>query len=243
MKIENIAYSDVSPNNKYNLYLPESAGSALYIFFHGGSLMGGEPSDDTALFEALNKDGIAVASAGYRVYPDAVFPDFIIDAARAVVAICRDVKSYGTFDKIYIGGSSAGAYIAMMLFFDKSYLAEYGFSRDNFDGFIFDAGQPTTHFSVLANSGQDERLVRIDKAAPIFYINKDLDYKGRIKIIVADSDMPGRLEQNLLLKRTMLMFGFDEKRIEFDVMNGFGHCGYCGEAEYFKMISDFILDR
>ncbi len=243
MKFENIIYSDESPKNRYSLYLPKVSGSALYIFFHGGALVGGEPSDDAAMFDALNKNGIAVASAGYRLYPEADFPDFISDAACAVAKICSDIKNYGTFDEIYIGGSSAGAYIAMMLFFDKSHLAKYGISRGDFAGFIFDAGQPTTHFNILAHSGQDERLVRIDKAAPLFYITEEIDYKGRIKIIVADGDMLGRLEQNMLLKRTMLIFGFDENRLDFDVMNGFGHCGYCGEAEYFKMISDFILDR
>ncbi len=242
MRKEGICYSDISAHNKYNLYISEdSSANNLYIFFHGGALTGGTPSDDAAMFEALNKSGIAVASVGYRLYPDADFPDYICDAADAVAKICTEIKNYGEFDRIFIGGSSAGAYIAMMLFFDKSYLEKHGLSRDNFDGFVFDAGQPTAHFTVLAQNGFDERLVRIDRTAPLFYIDEDINYKGRVKIIVADNDMPGRLEQNLLLKQTMLTFGFDKKHLEFNVMNGFGHCGYCGENEYFKMISEFIL--
>ena len=121
-----------------------------------------------------------------------------------------------------------------------------GLLNRDFAGWFFDAGQPTTHYNVLRERGEDTRLIRVDEAAPLYYITSD--FKGELpslQMIVADGDMPSRPEQNLLLRAALLHFGYPAEKIGFRVMRGYGHCGYGGEEKdgrriLGKMITDFI---
>jgi acetyl esterase/lipase len=217
--------------------------NTVFVYFHGGGLEGGDKSDFAECAETLAKQGISVVSANYRIYPDAVFPDFIEDCAKVIAWIKGNGSSYGNFERMFIGGSSAGGYLAMMLSFDKQYLEKYNIDAASIQGYVFDAGQPTTHYNVLRERGLDTRLVRIDHAAPIFYINSSIQ-EGQITpqflIFVAENDMINRLEQTYLLKKTMLHFGYEEKQIQMHIMKGYEHCEYTGNQKFVNILLDFI---
>ena len=72
-----------------------------------------------------------------------------LELLQVAVEMC--IRDRGLTENLYVGGSSAGAYIAMMLCFDPAYLKPYGVS--NIQGYLFDAGQPTVHFRVLKERG------------------------------------------------------------------------------------------
>lgn len=206
----------------------------VLIFFHGGGLDSGDRQDEKVLLSLATEYGIAVATADYRMYPDAKFPDFIEDSADAVKFVMEYNQKKNIFSEYYIGGISAGGYLTMMLFFNRSYLSRRGIVVEDIAGFIFDAGQPTTHFNVLAERGLDTRLVRIDDAAPIFYIDRDYEckeFQPKILILYSDMDIINRLEQNQLLYRTMMHFNYDMDKIEMKCLVGYYHCGYY-EAQY-----------
>lgn len=245
MEMHTIVYDEtIGEAGKLDLYLPDDTKNCpLLIYFHDGGIEEGDKCDMRPFLPKFPKSGIAVVAANYRLYPDAKFPDFIRDCASAVAWVKNEGHRYACFGDIFVGGSSAGAYLAMMLFFDKTYLGVHGIHPNELAGYLFDAGQPTVHFNVLRERGLDTRLVRIDEAAPLYFIDQEYENPQSlppILIFVADNDMPNRLEQNYLLKKTLLEFGFDESKITFNVMKGYSHCGYVLSEQFFKIVTDFV---
>ena len=60
--------------------------------------------DDTCWHLLITEDdgkGIAVASADYRMYPSAKYPDFIEDAAEAVHWVSENIGRYGNCKKLF----------------------------------------------------------------------------------------------------------------------------------------------
>ncbi|AUS98006.1 hypothetical protein CDQ84_01075 [Clostridium thermosuccinogenes] len=245
--IKDISY-DCFEACKLDLYLPESNEFPIMVFFHGGGLEGGDKLSDVDVYESLVKSGIAVATADYRMYPDAKYPEFIEDAASAVKWVLHHIKEYGNCKEIYVAGSSAGAYLSMMLCFDKKYLGKHGIDPNEISGYIFDAAQPTTHFNVLRERGLDTRRVIIDDAAPIYHIGEN-SIEPPLMVLVADHDLPNRLEQTYLFCSTLKNFGYDEKKLTFKLMKGYNHVEYThatdsnGNNIFAEMIKDFIKGR
>ena len=69
----------------------------------------------------------------------------------------------------------------MMLCFDKKYLSLHGIDSDSVKGYIFDAGQVTSHFNVLKEKGKDPRSVIVDKTAPLYYVTQNKNYPQKSK--------------------------------------------------------------
>lgn len=229
--------------HRLDLYTPHQTSGNLLLYFHGGGLEGGDKSDLNLMPEMLTDQGITLVSANYRMYPEARFPDYVDDCARAAAWAWQYAQSQASPLGLYIGGSSAGAYLAMMLFADNRYLARYGLNPWSASGYLFDAGQPTTHFNVLRERGWDPRLVRLDEAAPIFHITQDFPAGRplpRLLILLADHDMPNRLEENRLLMGTLLHFGYPQDHIGFRVMQNAAHCQYTGGADFCRQVVDFV---
>lgn len=223
----------------------------LFIFFHGGGLEVGTQEITPALRSLAEDDGIAVVSVAYRMYPEAKFPDYLVDSANAIAWLCREWNIAEKYSKIVVGGSSAGGYISQMLCFAGHYLRDAGVDASIIDGWFLDAGQPTTHFKVLAERGLDSRLVRIDDAAPLWYLNESFQGKHTVPILIlsADQDMVNRLEQNMVLATALKHLDYPAKQVELRVMKGYRHCQYDrtqdadGRYTFEKVISAFILDR
>lgn len=187
----------------------------------------------------LTSKGIALASADYRMYPNAKYPDFIEDTVSAIAFLKEFGEHQKIFSDLYVGGSSAGAYLTMMAYFDSRYLERHGIKPDDIRGWFFDAGQPTVHFNVLRERGMDTRLVRIDEAAPLYFVDRDKETANPSKLmfIVSEHDIENRLEQIRLMLKTLEIFGYDMSRVTFKLMTGYEHCGYAIAG----MVTDFIL--
>lgn len=223
-RLDNIAYSRYK-DCVLDLYLPEQESFDVVVFFHGGGLESGGKEDNIDAYSELTDNGIAVASANYRMYPNAKYPDFIEDAAEAVNWVMEHIESYGRYGNLYIGGSSAGAYLSMMLCLDKRYLAKHSIDSNVIKGYIFDSPQPTTHFNLLQERNMDIRRVIVDDSAPIFHICENSKIPPML-ILVSDGDIPNRFEQIQLFCSTLKHFGCPEDSIHYKLMKGFGHTGY-----------------
>ena len=238
-ELRNIIYNENhSDICTLDIYLPEEDGlHPVFVYFHGGGMEGGSKEDPSDLIHITSK-GIAFVSVEYRKYPQAKFPEFIEDAAKAIAFVKEYGKTHKLFCEMYVGGSSAGAYLAMMVYFNRHYLNQYGMEPEEVKGWIFDAGQPTVHYNVLRERGLDSRLVRIDEAAPIYYVDHEVDATSQSKLlfITADNDMPNRLEQTKLLLKTMELFQYDMSKVEFQLMEGYNHCSY----SILELVIDFI---
>lgn len=244
--ITDIPYNDKGPC--LDLVLPEgNTFDAVFIYFHGGGLEAGSKNPSAVFISHLVQRNIAVATANYRMYPDAKFPDFIEDAADAVAWVFQHIGEYGHCDKIFAGGSSAGGYLSMMLCFDPRYLGAHGILPDDIAGYVHDAGQPTAHFNVLKERGLDSRRVIVDETAPLYFVGLAESYSPML-VIYSDNDMVNRPEQTQVLLTTLRHFGYDQSKISVIVKNG-KHCAYVGrldengESEFAKMIAPFILEN
>ena len=188
--IKDVYYSNDQISAKtLDAYIPDGKTNAVFMYMHGGGLEKGDKSkraEDIANF--LEQEGIAFVSINYRMYPDAQYPDFIIDAAQAVAWVNKNMKELFDCDKLYVGGSSAGGYLSMMLCFDKRYLANVGLDNSIIEGYFHDAGQPTAHFNVLKYSGLDPNRIIVDQTAPLYYVGLEEKYP-RMRFIVSDNDM------------------------------------------------------
>ena len=226
--IKDIPYlSDGHPMHLLNLYLPEGEGFPVFVYFHGGGLCAGSRAASYESMCLLAENGIAVASVEYRMYPDAKYPDFIEDCAAAIAWVKKNFSQYGNVEGIYVGGSSAGGYLSMMLCFDKKYLGAHGIDPLEIAGWFHDAGQPTKHFNVLKYSGEDSRRVIVDETAPLYYIGTQ-EKHSPMRFIVSDNDMENRYEQTMLVLSTMKHFGYT--RFDHVVMHG-RHCQYCNPKD------------
>ncbi len=239
-----IPYGEFPQQQAIDLYLPETENFPVFVYFHGGGLENGDRKHDTTLVEHLIARGIGVAMVEYRMYPAAAYPDFVRDSARSVAWVFKNIKNYGGSDRIYVGGSSAGGYLSMMLCFDKRWLAPYKITPEQIAGYVHDAGQPTCHFNVLRERGIDSRRVMIDDTAPLYHIGAAEKY-APMQFIVSDNDMPGRYEQTKLVLATLKHFGYDFDKIDLKEMHG-RHCAYVnakdeqGESVLGKIVGDFI---
>lgn len=240
--IRDMAYQNpCAQRQKLDLYLPDSETFNVLIYFHGGGLESGDKSEPMENLNLLLEHGIALVRANYRMYPDANYPAFIEDAAAAVAWVKTHITAYGTCENIYVGGSSAGAYLAMMLCFDEQYLGAHGLNPADVAGYLFDAGQPTTHFNVLNERGLDPRQIVVDEAAPLYHVGEP---NGRppVFITVAENDMPGRFEQIQLLCQTLSQFGWPDERVLYRFLPGHMHCDYLCDAVFAEMILEFIAE-
>lgn len=221
-KITDIPYSDIGHKNQVLvIFIPETDSFKVFIYFHGGGLTSGD-QHNIPFAEYLTERGIAIVSVQYRMYPTAKYPEFIMDAAASVAWAMKNMSKYGKCDKFYVGGSSAGGYLSMMLCFDKRWFAPYNISPTDISGYIHDAGQPTKHFNVCREEGLDCRRVIIDETAPIFHIGTSDEYAPML-FIVSDDDMENRYEQTLLMVNTLKHFEYDMSKIKLKVTHG-GHC-------------------
>lgn len=241
MQVYNDLFYGEHAAQKLDLYLPEHA-CGMLVYFHGGGLTGGDKDGSVFFAPYLAEHGIAVATANYRMYPEARYPDFIEDAASAVAWAKNYAKEHLECDRLYVGGSSAGAYLSMMLCFDRRYLSALGVDAFDVSGYFHDAGQPTAHFTVLKKSGLDPRRVIVDETAPLYYVGLEKSYPP-MRFIVSDQDIRGRYEQTMLMLSALSDFQYSD--FDHAVMHG-KHCAYWnqadenGESRLGRMILDFI---
>ncbi|MDR1541848.1 MAG: alpha/beta hydrolase [Clostridiales bacterium] len=224
------------PSHRLDVYSPDEPAEGIIIYFYGGGFESGS-KEDLSFMNVLAERGYTLALPNYRLYPNARYPDYIEDAASAVAWVVKRRKEFSESGKVILGGISAGAYLAMMLCFEKRWLGEHAIDPESFAGFIFDAGQPTLHFNILKEDGLPPTAVVVDERAPLFHVRE-----GRIcqpmLFICADDDIPGRYEQTLLMMATLKAIGCEDC-VSFRYKRGFGHCAYVIEPDYLKDVENF----
>jgi acetyl esterase/lipase len=117
---------------RLDVYAPKRAGAAaarnpIVVFFYGGSWTMGKKSEYAFVGAALAARGFVTVIPDYRLYPQVRFPEFMVDAARAVAWVQQHAGELGGDPKrIVLMGHSAGAHMAVMLGLNDSYLVKAG---------------------------------------------------------------------------------------------------------------------
>ncbi len=120
------------PRQRLDVYTPTggAGGLPVVVFYYGGSWSSGSKRDYPFLADALVRVGFVVVVPDYRVYPDAVFPAFLDDAAAALAWTLAGIEAYGGAPaRVALLGHSAGAYNAVMIALEPRYLAAHGIAR------------------------------------------------------------------------------------------------------------------
>jgi acetyl esterase/lipase len=224
--VEDIAYypADKKVNDPekrccVDLRIPENAkGFPTLVWFHGGGLTGGERE-----FPRFEGRAVALVAAGYRLSPQAKCPEFIEDAAAAVAWTVQHIDEYGGDPKkVFVGGHSAGGYLALMLGMDPKWLKPYDLTPMALAGLLPVSAQVTTHFHVKELRGiEGNSLVPvIDDFAPLHYVSKELP---PICLILGDRriEFKCRVEENELLFATLR--SLEHPAVEFHELKDLDH--------------------
>lgn len=244
--LENICYAKRENEELLlDIYLPEVSEFSVFVFFHGGGFERGSKSSGERIAKYLTDRNVAVVSANYRMYPNAKYPDFIEDAAEVVYWVSENINNYGKCNKIFVGGSSAGGYLSMMLCFDPRWLSRFGELKVPVAGYFHNAGQPTCHFNVLQNErGVSKKRMIVDDSAPIYHVGTAEEYPP-MHFVVSDNDIECRYEQTMLMLATLRHFEYDSDKIGFTLMHG-THCSHDkaldenGDNILAKLVFEFI---
>lgn len=127
---KDMAYGSL-PRQQLDIYQPAaSRHNAVVVFVHGGSWASGSKDDYLFVGQAFASMGFTTVIPNYRLYPDAVFPDFINDVAQAVARLpaLLNMQEEPCADplRLILVGHSAGAHTVAMLVTDPQYLQRAG---------------------------------------------------------------------------------------------------------------------
>jgi acetyl esterase/lipase len=136
----NIPYA-VPERHKLDVYVPRAAGSdrpkPVVVFFYGGGWVDGDRGEYLFVGEALASQGFVAVIPDYRVHPEALFPNFVRDGAKAVRWVKDNIASFGGDPRqLFIMGHSAGAHLAALLTLDRQYLNAVGMAPLDLRGTI-----------------------------------------------------------------------------------------------------------
>lgn len=184
---------------KLDLFLPPASSDAgksfpSLVWFHGGGLEEGNRLGFKKMAASLVADGIAVVMVDYRLSPKANYPAYIEDAAAAVAWTHAHIAEYGGDTKrVFVGGHSAGGYLAAMVALDPRWLTAAGMKPADLAGAFPVSGQMATHYTIRKERGLPKEVEVIDDGAPLAHARKDAP---RLLFIAADKDMHNRVDEN-----------------------------------------------
>ncbi len=187
---------------KLDVYLPKTGKDwPVLIWFHGGGLKNGDkrgtPNDGVKtekIAASLADAGVAVVCPNYRFSPKVTFPAYLEDAAASVAWAKNHLGGHGAdVARLYVGGHSAGGYIALMLGLDDGFLGGKGIELGDVTGFIPVSGQTMTHYTVREERGIGKYTVTADEAAPVYHLRKD---SPPFLVIYGGNDLPARANEN-----------------------------------------------
>lgn len=123
-----IAYGN-EPRQKLDIYVPDGIKEprAVIVFFYGGSWQKGSREVYRFVGQAFATKGYITVVADYRLYPEVKYPAFIEDGALAFAWVHKNIVQYGGDPKkLFLAGHSAGAYNAVMLATNETFLKKAG---------------------------------------------------------------------------------------------------------------------
>lgn len=91
-------------------------GGEVVLVFHGGGWTHGFKEWMSMMAPPLNRRGVTVVSAGYRLAPEHVFPVGLNDCQEALAWVGRHLDELGArADRVFVAGHSAGGHYASLL--------------------------------------------------------------------------------------------------------------------------------
>jgi acetyl esterase/lipase len=209
------------------------SGWPTLVWLHGGGLTGGWRGAP----EQLVEKGVGVVAVGYRLSPSVPCPAYIDDAAAATAWVLDHIADYGGDPRrVFVGGVSAGGYLAAMVGVDPTWLKLYGHATTDLAGLIPISAQVTTHFTIRREHGQSEAVPVIDAFAPAAFVDKPMP---PLLLVCGDRnlDMPGRTNENRWFVDMLRDAG--NQNVLFYELEGFSHGSIYDGA--LPLVRSFVL--
>lgn len=116
--ITDIPYTDslISNKQKLDLYIPDSDKPVpCLVWIHGGAWLAGSKDGLAQEIDTLLYHGFAIASIGYRLSSESIFPAQIHDCKTAIRFLKENGSKYNIDStRIAVAGSSAGGHLASL---------------------------------------------------------------------------------------------------------------------------------
>ncbi len=219
--IRNVPYA-AHDRGRLDIYVPDHPlpGHPAVVFYYGGSWKTG--SKDNYLFagQAFASQGIITIIPDYRLYPEIRFPDFMFDVAEAFAWTHHHITDYGgSAENLFVAGHSAGAYNAVMLATNPTYIHASGGSTRWMRGVIGLAGPydflPLTDKDLIDMFGGD----RISTTQPIHYVTS-----GAPPMVLMAGDADDEVDPGNSTRMATALRGYDDQ-VETISYPGIGHIG------------------
>lgn len=197
---------------KLDLYLPAKPGFPTLVWFHGGGLKTGDADMEFTqkIAQSLVDADIGFVIVHYRYSPKVTYPAYVEDAAASFAWTVKNIAQHGgNPNQVFMGGHSAGGYLASIAGLDAKYLQAHGLKLDTVAGLIPVSGQMLTHYTIREERKLAKYNVIADEAAPIYHTRKDTP---PMLVLYADKDMATRAEENVYFVSTMKAAG--NKRVQ-----------------------------
>ncbi len=169
---KDLAYGPAQ-RHKLDIYHPKDRplDPRVVVFVHGGSWDQGDKEDYLFIGQAFAQMGFTTVIPNYRLYPEAEFPDFVDDIARAiaVLPVQLDVEPSDRL-QIVLVGHSAGAHTAAMLATEPKFLQRNG-ATAKLHALIGIAGPYDLPLQHAAVRGKFDRLEHPKAANPVYLAN------------------------------------------------------------------------
>jgi acetyl esterase/lipase len=136
----NVAYG-AHPRQILDIYYPERTDSApVFAFIHGGGFRNGEAGLEGYVGGPLLASGAIYVSVGYRLIPDARYPESCDDIEHALRWLHDHIAERGGDpSRIYFSGTSAGATLAAAVAL-RDWVAEPALPADLVKGLVLFSG-------------------------------------------------------------------------------------------------------
>ena len=183
-----IQYSDIDPSDtlqRLNLTLPDNPNAPLLIWIGGGAWSYVDKNVEMEMAAMFARSGFGFASIGHRLSPatwrdpklatGVQHPAHAMDVARAIKWLVDHANEYA-FDseKIFIGGYSSGAHLAMLVALNPEYLAKVGLRPSMFKGVVPVSGTyDIEHYRDVLAAGEQSELAELHVDA-VFGIHESL---------------------------------------------------------------------
>ena len=148
------------PRQRLDVYAPDGATNLpAVLFVYGGSWNSGNRGDYAFVGRAIAARGYVAVVADYRLVPQVLYPDFVVDTGLALRWMRNSVRDYGGDPRrLFVVGHSAGAYNAVMLALNPRIEASSGVRAGDIRGVVGLAGPydflPLDDPSTIAAFGQ-----------------------------------------------------------------------------------------
>ncbi len=215
-----------------------AAGAPLIVWFHGGGLVDDNREVPDALFDGRS----VVVEARYRLSRGGHgAEDAVADAAAAAAWALDHAADWGADGaRTFLGGMSAGAYLAAMAGMAPHLLAAHGHDHRKLRGLLLVSGQVFTHYQVKADHGDGNVYAPVvDGFAPFKYVAADV---APVLCVTGDydRDMPTRAAANRLFVDVLRALGHPDATHR--VLQGHDHGGAfesCGwlAAEFIRRLA------